>query len=115
MCFLYQIGGYAIIFFLALLPILYKNFRYGLFFVFLIFLPLDLLPIYSDIIYDRPSYFSNNNVDIYYTLGFGTIFRPIVIYFLLLYVSICIFIKYSNNIKNTNILKIKTKLCYLLK
>ena len=93
MSFLYQVGGYSVIVFLVLLPIIYKNFKYGVIAVLLIFLPLDLLPVYSDIIYDRPSYFSNYNVDINYTLGVGTILRPVVIYMLLLYISISLFIK----------------------
>ena len=93
MSFLYQVGGYSVIIFLVMFPAIYKNFKYGAIAVLLIFLPLDLLPIYSDIIYDRPSYFSNNNVDINYMLGFGTILRPIVIYMLLLYISVSLFVK----------------------
>jgi len=96
MSFLYQIGGYSTIIFLILVPILYKNFKYGSIAVFLIFLPLDFVPIYTDMIYNRPSYFSNNNVDIKYTLGFGAILRPIMIYILLLYISISIFVRNSD-------------------
>ena len=89
--FFYQIGGYSIILYLSLVPILYREFKYGLFIVIIIFMPTDLIPLYSDLMIGKESFFSNFKIDINYNLGLGSILRPSLNYLLLAYISFKIF------------------------
>ena len=88
---LYQIGGYSIIMYLAILPILYKSYKFGLLIVALMFFPLDLIVLYSDVMIQREVYFAYEKIDVNYNLSIGSLLRPALNYFLLSYICWNIF------------------------
>lgn len=95
--FFYQIGGYSIILYFIIIPYLYKNYRFLVYLIMPLFLPLDLVPIFTDILYNQNSYLYGGITDVYYTLGIGSIIRPILNYLLLFFMCIFIIQKFTNN------------------
>ena len=81
---------------------LYKEFKYGLFIVIIIFMPTDLIPLYSDLMIGKDSFFSDYKIDINYSLGLGSILRPSLNFLLLAYISFKIFdrIKIQKKLNN---------------
>lgn len=94
--FFYQIGGYSIIFYFIIIPYLYKNYRFLLYFIIPLFLPLDIVPVFSDIILYKYSYLYNGYTDINYSLGVGALIRPILNYLLLFFMCISIIERFTN-------------------
>ncbi len=94
--FFYQVGGYTIIFYFIIVPYIYKNYRFLLFFIIPLFLPLDMLELYSDILSKRYSYLYGGYTEINYSLGAGSLLRPILNYLLLFFMCINVLGKYTN-------------------
>ena len=61
-----------------------------------LFLPLDLVPIFTDILYNQNSYLYGGITDVYYTLGIGSIIRPILNYLLLFFMCLLMLERYAN-------------------
>ena len=94
--FFYQVGGYSIIFYFVFIPYIYKNYRFLLYFLVPLFLPLDIFPVYSDLLPLYYSYLYGDFTEVYYTLGLGSLLRPILNYLLLFFMCILIIEKFSN-------------------
>jgi len=94
--FFYQIGGYSIIFYFIIIPYIYKNYRFLLYFIIPLFLPLDMLQIFSDTLPYSYSYLFGGYAEINYSLGAGSIIRPILNYLLLFFMCISMFERFTN-------------------
>ncbi len=94
--FFYQVGGYTIIFYFIIIPYIYKNYRFLLFFIIPLFMPLDMIELYSDILSQRYSYLYGGYTEINYSLGAGSLIRPILNYLLLFFMCYLILGKYTN-------------------
>ena len=83
------VGGYTMILYIALIPVFLKmHLRFVLLgLVALIYLPLDLMPVMTESIGTQYSYFSDTYVSVNWTLGFGSLVRPVLNIALLLTVS----------------------------
>jgi hypothetical protein len=84
------VGGYSLIFYATLLPVFLKM-RARVLYVgalALIALPLDIIPLRGDFIGMQYSYLADSRVDIYWTLGLGSLLRPFVNLALLLVLSL---------------------------
>jgi hypothetical protein len=83
------VGGYSIIFYIVLIPVLIKlraNWLYiGLLWV--IAMPLDIIPVTTSYIGQQVSYLSNSYVDVQWSLGLGSVVRPVANFALLLMLS----------------------------
>lgn len=83
------VGGYTFILYVALIPILIKmNARWlyiGL--ISLMAIPLDIIPLLGDFIGRQYSYLANQRIEIFWTMGLGSVIRPIANLILLLSLS----------------------------
>jgi hypothetical protein len=91
------IGGYSFILYVCLVPILcrlkYRNIY--LVCVFLIFMPVDVITLYSDDLGNRYAYLSDTVVPLVWQLSLGAFLRPVVNFGLLLIISIEILKNYA--------------------
>lgn len=94
--FFYQIGGYSIIFYFIIIPYIYKNYRFLLYFIIPLFLPLDMLQIFSDTLPYSYSYLFGGYAEINYSLGAGSLIRPILNYLLLFFMCISMLERFTN-------------------
>ena len=72
------------------------NYRLLLIIIIPLFMPLDMFQIYTDILPYRYSYLYGGYTEINYTLGAGSLIRPILNYLLLFFMCLLIFDKYTN-------------------
>jgi len=81
-----SVGGYTFIFYIVLIPVFAKMKRNILYYslLTLIALPLDIVPLKSELIGQQYSYIGNGFYDIEWTLGMGSFIRPPVNFLLLL-------------------------------
>ncbi len=94
--FFYQVGGYSIIFYFILVPYIYKNYRFLLYFIIPLFMPLDIVPVFSDLLPNSYSFLYGGFTRVDYTLGLGSFLRPILNYLLLFFMCILIIEKFGN-------------------
>jgi hypothetical protein len=73
------VGGYTFIFYIALIPVLFEIRAKWIFMslLALIAMPLDLISLERDFLGEQYSYFTGTNLDIQWTLGLGSLVRPI--------------------------------------
>jgi len=74
------VGGYSVIFYLVLIPVVFKL-KYRIVYISLLALmsiPLDSIPVINEYIGSQYSYVSDVNVGVQWTLGFGAVLRPIL-------------------------------------
>jgi hypothetical protein len=91
------VGGYSFIFYITLIPVLI-NLRLSCFYlslVAIIAIPLDIIPLLRDVIPMKYSYLSNSIVDVNWTLGIGSLIRPVLNIILLLTLTYEIIIRKS--------------------
>jgi hypothetical protein len=92
-----SVGGYSLILYICLLPVLfrlkYRNIYLAC--IFLIFMPTDVITLYSDEVGNRYAYLSDTISPIVWQLSLGAILRPVVNFGLLLVISIEIFGNYT--------------------
>ena len=73
------VGGYTYILYIALIPVFismrYKRLYFGL--LFLIAMPLDVIPLMGDYIGMQFSYMASEQIEIMWTLGLGSLIRPL--------------------------------------
>jgi len=75
-----RVGGYTLIFYITLLPVfLTMRFR-NVYCVILILLsaPLDFIPLAKETLGEQYSYLTNAMVEVHWTLGVGSVLRPIL-------------------------------------
>ncbi len=79
------VGGWSLIFYITLLPIFltmkFKNAYLAI--LILLFAPLDLIPLARQTIGEQYSYLTNSIVEVHWTLGMGSVLRPILNFTLL--------------------------------
>jgi hypothetical protein len=84
------VGGYTYILYIVLIPVIIKMskkwFYIGL--ISIIALPLDIVPLLGNFIGEQHSYLTDSSANIYWTLGLGSVIRPIVNLILLVYLSV---------------------------
>jgi len=99
------VGGYTYILYIALIPVFIKMCTKWLYIglILLIAIPLDTIPLLSDFIGEQYSYLAAAHVNIWWTLGLGSVIRPIANLILLLLLS-CEFLARKNEsaCKNVN-------------
>jgi hypothetical protein len=81
------VGGYTLIYYIALIPFLIKLRASWLYIVLLVLMamPLDIVSLAGDFIGKQYSYLSGLQVDVQWTLGLGSVIRPVInIIFLML-------------------------------
>jgi hypothetical protein len=80
------VGGYTLIFYIALIPVLINLRSSWLYLVLLVLMamPLDLVPIVGDFIGNQYSHLSGSLVDVQWTFGLGSVVRPVANIILLL-------------------------------
>lgn len=80
------IGGYSLIFYITLLPVFLSMRLKNIYCVILIFLfaPLDFIPLAKETLGDQYSYLTNSIVEVHWTLGIGSILKPILNFILML-------------------------------
>lgn len=83
------VGGYTLILYVALIPVLIdmQNRRIYLVCLVLLALPLDLIVMLNDYIGRQYSYFAAENVDVFWQFGAGSFVRPVINLTLLLILS----------------------------
>ena len=83
------VGGYTFILYITLIPILIKMRAKWLYIslLSLIAMPLDIIPIIGGFIGEHYSYLAAENINIWWTLGLGSLIRPIANLILLLLLS----------------------------
>ena len=84
------VGGYSVIFYLVLFPVVLKLKYRGVYISLLVLMsiPLDSIPVMSEYIGTQYSYVSDANVGVQWTLGFGAVLRPILNFSFLLALTI---------------------------
>lgn len=105
------VGGYTYIFYIALIPIFMKMRARWLYvgLLSLMAIPLDVIPLMSDFIGEQYTYFADAYIDIHWTLGLGSVIRPVANLILLALLSYE-FIGRKHKGKNDNFLY-HAKLC----
>lgn len=83
------VGGYTYIFYIALIPVVVKMKANSIYIILLslIALPLDIIPVLGDYIGMQFSYIAGENIEIYWTMGLGSILRPTANILLLMLLS----------------------------
>jgi hypothetical protein len=83
------VGGYTYILYVALIPVVIRmraNWLY-IILISLIALPVDIIPMLGDYIGTQFSYLANEKIEIFWTMGLGSVLRPTVNIFLLMLLS----------------------------
>ena len=96
------VGGYTLIYYIAIIPILIKMRVNWLYVVLLSILamPLDIIPLIGNSVGNQHSYLSGTTVNVRWTLGLGSLVRPVVNIILLTLLS-CEFLKRNQKIQPT--------------
>jgi len=94
--FFYQVGGYSIISYFILVPHIYKNYRFLIYFLIPLFMPLDIVPVFNDLLPYSYSFLYGGFTEVNYTLGLGSLLRPILNYLLLFFMCIMIIKRFGN-------------------
>lgn len=96
------VGGYTFILYIALIPVLIKMRARWLYvgLLSLMAIPLDIIPLSSDFIGEQYSYLADAYVDIQWTLGLGSVVRPITNLLFLLLLSCEFFVRKSESTNN---------------
>jgi len=83
------VGGYSLILYVVLIPVLSKMHTRWLYFSLLaiIAIPIDVIPLIENSIGQQDVYLSGSMVDIQWTMGLGSVVRPVVNIMLLLILS----------------------------
>lgn len=83
------VGGYTLIYYVALIPVLIKMRARWLYIVLLatLAMPLDIVPLMAGFIGNHYSYLSGSAIDVQWTLGLGSVVRPVVNIILLMLLS----------------------------
>jgi hypothetical protein len=80
------VGGYSMIFYITLLPVFltmrYRNIYCVI--LILLFALFDFIPLAKETIGDQYSYLTNSIVTVYWTLGMGSVFKPILNFILMI-------------------------------
>ena len=94
------VGGYTLILYVTLIPIFIKMHRMYLYIACLsiIAIPLDVVPLVDGFSEEQYSYLASANVHVEWTLGLGSLVRPIVNLVLLVSLSYEIFVRKRENI-----------------
>jgi hypothetical protein len=91
------VGGYSFILYICLVPILcrlkYRNIYLAC--IFLIFMPVDVITLYSDNLGNSYAYLSDTIASVVWQLSLGAFLRPVVNFGLLLIISIEILKNYA--------------------
>ena len=79
------VGGYSLIFYITLLPVFLTMRLRNIYCIILIllFAPLDFIPLAKESIGEQYSYLTNAMVDVRWTLGMGSVLRPILNFMLM--------------------------------
>jgi hypothetical protein len=96
------VGGYTCIFYIALIPVVIKmraKFQY-ITLTSIMAMPLDIIPLWGNYIGMKYSYLAADHIEILWTIGMGSIIRPIANFVLLLLLSYEFFARKSENISN---------------
>lgn len=100
-----SVGGYTFILYIALIPVLamMKNGRIYVGILSVLAIPLDIVQLAGGYIGEQYSYFDSSSIDIYWTLGLGSLLRPTFNLGLLIFLSSEIFarVKRLKNAVNT--------------
>lgn len=98
------VGGYTLIFYIALIPVFIKMRARWLYIglLSLMAMPLDIIPLSDDFIGEQYSYLADAYVNIQWTGGLGSVIRPIANLILLLLMS-CEFLARKHKGTNDNI------------
>lgn len=83
------VGGYTLLYYIALIPSLTqtnKNIKY-IILLSLIALPIDIIPLFGQYIGYQQSYLSDSTVNVYWTLGLGSVLRPLINIIFLIFLS----------------------------
>ncbi len=79
------VGGYTLIFYITLLPVFltmrFKNIY--LIILTLLISPIDFVPLAKETIGEQYSYLTNSIVEVHWTLGMGSVLRPILNFILM--------------------------------
>jgi Glycosyltransferase family 87 len=91
------VGGYSFILYVCLIPILCRLTYSKIYLacVFLIFMPIDVITLFSENLGNRYSYLSDATVPVNFQVSLGAFLRPIVNFCLLLTISFDIFRNYA--------------------
>ncbi|MDO9399235.1 MAG: glycosyltransferase 87 family protein [bacterium] len=83
------VGGYSLILYIVLIPVFSKLRASSVYFslVAIIAMPIDIIPLIDDFIGQQNAYLSDSMVDIQWTMGLGSVARPLVNIMLLLILS----------------------------
>jgi len=97
------VGGYTYILYIALIPVVIKMRTKWLYIglLSLILMPLDIVPLLGDSIGTQYSYLSSKNIEIMWTIGLGSVIRPIANLLLLLLLSCEFLARKRENTNNT--------------
>jgi hypothetical protein len=84
-----SVGGYSLIFYIALIPVFIKMRAKWLCIGLLVVMamPLDIIPLMSEFLGKNFSYLSDSYVGVQWTLGLGSVIRPVANFLLLLLLS----------------------------
>lgn len=79
------VGGYSLIFYITLLPVFLTMRLRNVYCVILalLFAPLDFIPLAKETTGEQYSYLTNAIVDVHWTLGMGSVLRPILNFILM--------------------------------
>lgn len=97
------VGGYTFILYIALIPVIIKLRTRWLYvgLISLMAMPLDIIPLMGDLIGKQYSYLAAEQIEIMWTLGLGSVIRPVANLILLLLLS-CEFLARKSESKNHN-------------
>jgi hypothetical protein len=95
------VGGYSFILYVCLIPILCRLTYSKIYLacVFLIFMPMDVISLYSENLGTRYAYLSDSMVSVDWRLSLGTFLRPVVNFGLLLAISFDILKNYAPSLR----------------
>lgn len=81
-----SVGGYSLIFYVALLPVFFTMKYWKIYFTILtlMILPLDFMPLSKSISGEQYSYLTNSIVEVNWTLGVGSLIKPLLNFSLLI-------------------------------
>lgn len=98
------VGGYTFILYIALIPVFIKMRARWLYISLLsvIAMPLDIVPLVDNFIGEQYSYLADAYINIQWTLGLGSVVRPVVNLILLFLLS-CEFLARKHNGTNDNV------------
>jgi hypothetical protein len=96
------VGGYTFILYIALIPIVIKMRAKWLYIglISLMAMPLDIIPLLGDFIGTQYSYLAAAHIEILWTMGLGSVIRPIANLILLLLLSYEFLARKSENTNN---------------